>query len=299
MSPTNTNYVPTGIVATDHIHTGETQSATAWGAIIAGAVAATALVIVLLTVGAGLGLSAVSPWHNDGASAATLALSTVIGLIIVQWLSAGFGGYIAGRLRTKWEGIHGDEVYFRDSAHGLLSWALGAVLGAILLTSAATSVVGGVGKAATEITAASAAAGTAAGVAQQDSLQGWLNQNGYSMDRLLRSNKNAASTDAELRSETARILSKAVTDENVTQDDREYLAARIAQHSNLTVAEAQARVDTTIAELKAAEVKARELADQARKSAARLAMYTALSMLIGAFIAMTAAILGGRHRDLY
>ena len=296
---THTHYTPTGIVPTDHIHTTETQSAVAWGAIIAGAVAATALVIVLLSIGAGLGLSAVSPWHNDGASAATLALSTVIGLILVQWLSAAFGGYITGRLRTKWEGIHGDEVYFRDSAHGFLAWALGAVLGGVLLTATATSIIGGAGKAVTEVTAASAAAGTAAGVNQHDSLQGWLNQNGYSLDRLLRSNKNAAQSDAEIRAETGRILVKAVTDETVTQADRDYLAKRVAQHSDLTLAEAQTRVDNTIAEMKAAELKARELADQARKSAARLAMYTALSMLIGAFIAMVAGIIGGRHRDEY
>ena len=117
------------------------DSAVSWAAIIAGAVGAAALSLILLLLGSGLGLSMASPW--SGPSATTFAVSTAIWLIVVQWLASGVGGYIAGRLRTKWNGIHTDEVAFRDTAHGFLAWALATLLVAGLLGSAVSSIVGG------------------------------------------------------------------------------------------------------------------------------------------------------------
>src|SRR5271169_4162009 len=118
-------------------------SAVSWPAIIAGAVAIAAVALILLALGSGLGLSSVSPWPNSGPSATTFGVYAAVWLIIVQWVSAGFGGYLTGRLRTKWVGVHTDEVYFRDTAHGFLAWAIASVLGAILLASPATSLIGG------------------------------------------------------------------------------------------------------------------------------------------------------------
>ena len=106
------------------------QSATSWAAIIAGGVAAAALTLVLLAFGSGMGFSAVSPWSNAGVSASTFKLATGVYLIIVSMLSSTIGGYIAGRLRTKWVGLHSEEVLFRDTAHGFLAWAFAAILGA-------------------------------------------------------------------------------------------------------------------------------------------------------------------------
>src|SRR5271156_4287994 len=122
-------------------------SAVSWPAIIAGAVAIAAVALILLALGSGLGLSSVSPWPNSGPSATTFGVYAAVWLIIVQWVSAGFGGYLAGRLRTKWVGVHTDEVYFRDTAHGLLVWAVGAVVSALLLSSAVSSVASGVARA--------------------------------------------------------------------------------------------------------------------------------------------------------
>ena len=111
------------------------QSATSWAAIVAGGVATAALTLVLLAFGSGMGFSAVSPWSNAGVSASTFKLATGVYLIIVSMLSSTIGGYIAGRLRTKWVGLHSEEVLFRDTAHGFLAWAFAAVLGAVRVGS--------------------------------------------------------------------------------------------------------------------------------------------------------------------
>src|ERR1044072_7842896 len=118
----------------------EESSATAvsWGPIIAGAFAASTLTFILMLLGSGLGLTMVSPWSGPGASLPTFAVSGAIWLISVQWLPSGVGGYLAGRLRTKWVGVHTDEVYFRDTAHGFLAWAVASVIGAALLVTPAT-----------------------------------------------------------------------------------------------------------------------------------------------------------------
>ena len=119
------------------------QSAVSWAAICAGALAAVSLTLVLLALGAGLGLSSISPWPNLGASATTFTIMTAIGLIVVQWLAAAVGGFLTGRLRTKWVAVHVHEVFFRDTAHGFLAWALATVVGLLLAASAASSIIGG------------------------------------------------------------------------------------------------------------------------------------------------------------
>ena len=94
-------------------------SAVSWPAIMAGAFAIAATALILLALGSGLGLASVSPWYNSGPSATTFGVWAAIWLIGVQWFSAALGGYVTGRLRTKWVGVHTDEVYFRDTVHGL------------------------------------------------------------------------------------------------------------------------------------------------------------------------------------
>lgn len=119
------------------------NSAVSWGAIVAGAAAGAALSLILLILGVGLGLSAVSPWVNEGISAERFGMSTIIWLSITQLLSSALGGYLAGRLRTKWVDIHNDEVYFRDTAHGFLAWAVASLATAVLLTSVVGAILGG------------------------------------------------------------------------------------------------------------------------------------------------------------
>ena len=117
------------------------RSAVSWGAIVAGAVVAAAVSLILLALASGLGLASVSPWPDSGASLTTFSVMTAIGLIVVQWFASGLGGYVTGRLRTKWTGIHTHEVFFRDTAHGFIMWSLSTVLVATLLASATASLV--------------------------------------------------------------------------------------------------------------------------------------------------------------
>src|SRR6266542_4797537 len=119
------------------------QSAVAWTAVIAGGVTAAALTLVLLAFGAGMGFSSVSPWPSSGVPAGTFKVAAGIYLIVVAMLSSTVGGYLAGRLRTKWTGLHSEEVLFRDTAHGFLAWATATVVGAAALASAATFIAGG------------------------------------------------------------------------------------------------------------------------------------------------------------
>ncbi|MFK4530447.1 hypothetical protein ABIF90_008428 [Bradyrhizobium japonicum] len=113
-----------------------------WAAVTAGAVVSCALTLLLLAFGVGLGLSVVSPWSGAGVSATTFKIGTGLYFIVIAMLSSSIGGYIAGRLRSRWVSVHSDEVYFRDTAHGFVSWALAAVLGAILLVTPAANLVG-------------------------------------------------------------------------------------------------------------------------------------------------------------
>ena len=108
--------------------------ATDWGAIAGGALGAIAISIILFTAGSGFGLSTVEPWSFANRAPETFAVGAAIWLVVMQWLSAAFGGYLAGRLRAKWVGPRTDEVLFRDTAHGLLAWALATVIVAALFT---------------------------------------------------------------------------------------------------------------------------------------------------------------------
>jgi len=265
-------------------------SAVSWAAIIGGAVAAASATLVLLALGSGLGLASISPWRNAGASATAFTVGAGIWLIVVQWLSSGLGGYITGRLRTKWVGTHTHEVFFRDTAHGFLTWALASVIGALMLASAASSAIGTATQAtATAASGAAQGAGAAASMAQSRD---------YDVDTLYRGEKpEMAATDPATRAETTRILAKGITSGDVPAADRTYLAQLIASRTGISQDDAQKRVESVVAQEKDAEAKARQAADTARKSASAVSIFTALSMVIGAFIASAAAALGGSLRD--
>jgi hypothetical protein len=265
-------------------------SAISWAAILGGAVAAASATLILLALGSGLGLASVSPWPNAGASAVTFSVAAGIWLIVVQWVSSGLGGFITGRLRTKWVGTHTHEVFFRDTAHGFLTWAVASVIGALLLASAASSAIGtGTQAAATAASGAAQGAGSAAQSAQTHD---------YDLDTLFRGEKpEMAASDPEVRGETTRILAIGLRNGDVPAADRSYLAQRVADRTGVSQADAQKRVDDAVAAEKAAETKARQAADAARKSTSAVAIFTALSMVIGAFIASVAAAFGGSLRD--
>src|ERR1700688_1060199 len=132
------------VVIQPGVDTGEPSVAgVSWAAVAAGAIVSCAVTLVVLALGIGLGLSVVSPWGGSGVSATTFKIGTGLYLVVVAMLSSSIGGYIAGRLRSRWIGVHNDEVYFRDTAHGFVAWAFASVLGAVLLASPAAHLLGG------------------------------------------------------------------------------------------------------------------------------------------------------------
>jgi hypothetical protein len=266
-------------------------SAVSWAAIIAGGLTAVAATLILLMVGSGVGFAVVSPWSGQGASATSFAIGTAIWLIVVQWISAGIGGYIAGRLRASWTGIHRDEVFFRDTAHGFLAWALATVLGVMLLSSAVASAVGA---GARGVAAVAGGAATAAASAVRPISQ-------YDLDLLMRPAQpgtrpaNAPLPDAA--PEVGRIIANGLSAGDVPEADRAYLAQLVAARAGVSADEARTRVDQAVERAKRAATQAREAAEAARKAAMTLALFGALAMLVGAFVASAAAAYGGQLRD--
>lgn len=268
-------------------------SAVSWAAIFAGALVAACVSLILLIIGSAVGLAAVSPWSDEGSSAVTFTVGAAIWLIVMQWLSSGLGGYVTGRLRTKWVGVHSDEVYFRDTAHGLLAWALATVLTVGLLFSVASN-IGGAGLQAAATVGGGAAQGGISAAGSSDISMG------YGMDQLFRrTTPDPAANSDDAAAEAGRIMAMGVANGDVPEADRAYLAQMVAARAGIPAAEARNRVDTAVNNVKATVQKAKEAADAARKTASKTAVFTALSMLIGAFIAAVAAALAGRQRDDY
>lgn len=291
------------ILATDVVAPVESSSsAVSWGAIIAGSFAAATLTFILMLLGSGLGLTMVSPWSNTGASVTTFAVSTAIWLVIVQWLSSGLGGYLTGRLRTKWVGIHTDETFFRDTAHGFMAWALATLLVVFVLGSALSAAIGTGVQAASKV-ASGVAMGASAGASANTGDGGGTDATSYFVDSLFRPADAArlaapgAEGDTAAAAQASRILIASAAAGEISADDKVYLGQLVAARTGLSQADATARVDAVLAQVEQTKVAAQEAADTARKAGATFALVGALSLLIGAFIASAAAALGGRQRD--
>ncbi|OZI38117.1 hypothetical protein CAL29_07175 [Bordetella genomosp. 10] len=285
-------------------HVGGTEaarSAVSWGAVIAGAVIAAAVSAMLVTGGTGLGFLSMSPWRDDGASGSALAIGSIIWLFVTQIIAYGVAGYVAGRLRTKWTDAARDEIYFRDTAHGFLVWALSAVVGLVLLGSTLASVVSGTAKAGAALAGAGAGAVTA--VAGQAAQAGADHVSlDYFTDTLLRPNDPSASPgQGDARREVSRILTRSIATGQLSDADQAYLVKLVAQRAGVDEATAQQRLvqvqEQTKQAAQQAEQKAREASDAARKAAAAFSLWAFASLLIGAFVASFAATIGGRARD--
>lgn len=292
-------------------------SAVAWGAVFAGAAAAAALSLILLILGVGLGLSSVSPWANSGVTARTFGWSTIVWLTLTQLLASALGGYLAGRLRTRWNGVQQDEVYFRDTAHGFLAWAVASLVTAAMLTSAIGSIVGGGVQAGAAVagnvgaSATTLAGDVAASRSRSNSDDGSM---AYFVDALFRRDVTVSSPlsggiqpDPAGRSaiadsaEVARIFVNAGLTAPLPAEDLRHVGQIVATRTGLTPQEAEKRVGEihTRAQTKGREAQAaaKEAADQARKASAYAALWLFVSLLIGAFVASLAATFGGRQRD--
>jgi hypothetical protein len=292
-------------------------SAVSWGAIFAGAAAAAALSLILLILGTGLGLSSVSPWAQAGITATTFGISTILWISFTQIVASGMGGYLAGRLRTKWAAVHTDEVYFRDTAHGFLAWAIASLATAALLGSVIGSIVAGGAQAGATVAGGAVAAVGAGGAAMAGSDRGnagtsAANPVAYFVDALFR--KDASATPATATTgatgaadaappvaEAARIFASAIQTGSLPADDARYLGQLVAQRTGVAPADAEKRVNDTFTRmqtaLRNAQTAATEAADKARKASAYGALWLFVSLLLGAFCASLAATFGGRRRD--
>lgn len=238
------------------------NSAVSWGAIFAGAAGAASLSLVLFVLGTGLGLAAVSPWSHEGISAGAAGVSSIVWVTVVQLAASVLGGYLAGRLRSRWVTVHTHEVYFRDTAHGFLAWGVSTLLMATLLSSAVAGLVSGGAKAG----AMAASAGSS-----------------YEVDSIVRGAPERAP-------EAARIFAHGLANGELDSGDTRYLGRIVAANAGVSQAEGEKRVEDTFA-------KAKQAADDARKKSAWLALWLVVSLFIGAFVASVSATFGGRLRD--
>lgn len=312
------------------------QSAVAWPAIFAGAVASAALSLILLLLGAGLGLTLVSPWSGEGISGANFGLSSILGITLISLLASAMGGYIAGRLRTRWANTPNDEVFFRDTAHGFLSWSVATLGTAAVLTGVIGAIIGGGVKATAEV-AGTIASGAATALVAGNGGDNAENKESntvpmqYMLDSLLRNENSALSANSPPSSsseesapgavalsssasvngkgdlaipkgEIARIFMNAITTGSLPESDLKYTAQLVSDAADIDQKTAEKRVTDAFAALQAklqdAETLAREAADKARELSAKTSLWLFISLLIGAFIASLMAVYGGRQRDL-
>jgi len=254
------------------------SSGVSWAAVIGGAFVFASLGLILVSLGTGLGFSSVSPWSNMGASASTVGKAAIAWLILTQIIASALGGYLAGRLRTKWISVHTDEVYFRDTAHGFLVWAVGVVITAALLASAATTLAGGAAPRGSNGTTAAAG-------------EGALNPNAYFVNTLLRSNGGAADrNDVTERASVETTFAHALREGAIPPADSAYLSQVVSARTGVSQGEAEKRVSDIFAQAQQSE-------DLARKALAHFSLWLFVALLSGAFCASYAGTIGGRQRD--
>jgi len=269
-------------------------SAVSWAAIFAGAAGAAALSLLLLFLGTGLGLTAVSPWASEGISAASFGFAAIAWLSFTQLAASGMGGYLAGRLRTKWIAVHSDEVYFRDTAHGFLAWAVASLLVAALLTSVVGAIINGGVRASAAGTSAALGNSTTNTDEASSSLE-------YAIDSMFRSKFSSAQTREAVGqtavipvAEVTRIFARALSVGTLPQEDKRYVSQLIVQRSDLSQHQAEQRVLEGFDEL---QVTLKETTDEAREASAYVALWMFVALLMGAFTASLMAVFGGRQRD--
>ena len=274
------------------------ESGVSWPAVAAGAVAAAALTLLLIAFGAGIGFSSISPWSDTGVSASTFEVGTGIYLVIVGVMSSAVGGYLAGRLRTKWTSVHTNEVFFRDTAHGFLAWGFATLLSATILSTSTAYL----------------ANGAAAGIGALGQAARSVNPAELYVDKLFRPapgatqaaapasttepNANAASSATggmtnpnQARNEILRLwTADFARNQELDPSDKAYVAQVVAARTGLSQADAEKRVNEVVTEAKAA-------LDKTRRGAAKLSFWLTAALLFGAFAASLAAAEGGALRD--
>ena len=251
------------------------SSGVSWSAVLGGAFVMAAVSLLLLALGAGFELSTIALWSGVGPLAARIGTIALIWIIVTQVIASSFGGYLTGRLRSRWHAIHNDEVHFRDTANGLVAWAVAVVVSAAFLGTAASVMAG---RAATERGGVSAEQGNT------------VVANAYFVDRLFRSERPSSEADGAARAEASRIIAHDLRNNEAASADEAYLSQMVAAKTGLSAADASKRVSDVMAD-------ARQSAEELRRTSARILMWSFFALIIGAFCASFAATIGGRQRD--
>jgi FtsH-binding integral membrane protein len=254
-----------------------------WAAILAGTVIATAITLVLSGFGSAIGLSMTSALAGKGFSGMAVAVAAGLWVIWVAVTSLMAGSYVTGRMRRRAGDANAHEVSVRDGAHGLVVWALSALVGAII---ASMSVAGAV-RTGTEIARSGmSAAAIAVG-----------NTTEYAIDALVRTDTQSPAIDDNTREQIGRILVRAAADGQVGAQDRIYLTRTVAARAGVEPAEVEKRINAFSAEAKLALERARAAAESARRVGILIAFVMAASLAVAAAGAWWGASLGGKHRD--
>jgi hypothetical protein len=247
-----------------------------WAAIIAGAIAASALALVLhsFALAIGLSVSSTAPTWRD----ASIALALLSGLYVVFAALAayGFGGYVTGLMCSSAKPAPREDVEFRDGMHGLLVWALATLLTAVIGLATVQSL--------TRLAAPSATpAGAATSVTGENLIA-------YDLDRLFRAERRPNTAPEYPRAEAARILLTTSSHRGMQPDDRAYLVRLVEAQTALAQPDAERRVDEVAA-------RAKDDIARARRSAVVIAFAAGAAALLGAAACWFAASAGGRVRD--
>ncbi len=288
------NITPTDV----QVQTESNASGVSWSSVIGGAFVSGSFALIFILLGIGLGLSVISPWSGEGVSAMTIGLAAIVWMIATHAIASGLGGYLAGRLRTKWSNLDEDEVFFRDTAHGFLVWAVSMIITAALLGSMFLSIVSGGAK----LAASTATVGTIAATSGGGDNEATGGLTDYFTDMMLRTGQPVETSSEEVKRELGSILTQALRRGTIPDVDRGYMASLIARHTGLSQAEAERRVDEVFEEAQRiaaeAEETARKAADEARKATRTASLWIFVALLAGAFCASFAATIGGRQRDI-
>jgi hypothetical protein len=254
------------------------SSGVSWSAVLAGGFVTAALSLILLALGTGLGFASVSVWSGVGASASAIGTAAILWFILIQIVSSSMGGYLAGRLRTKWTGIHTDEVYFRDTAHGFLAWSVALVVTAAFLASAATSLMGSTPDRDTTTSPALHS-------------QSETGPNAYFIDSLFRTDgSKPEGENASVTREASTIFATSLKQGDLSASDKTYLDQLVMSRTGVSQSEADKRVSEAF-------LNAKSSAEAARKAIAHTLLWTFIALLIGAFCASFSGTIGGRQRD--
>lgn len=300
-----------------------TVSAVSWGAIIAGATAAAAISLILLFLGTSWGFFAISPWANDGISAKTFGFSTIIWVTLTSLIASALGGYIAGRLRTKWVAVHTDEVYFRDTAHGFLAWAVATLFTATLMTATISGIVkGGVQTAAAVGDAVATVSDKATSSSGGEETASEISA--YFINSLFRPGTTSAQNTSQnatpmatedgtsitdspvknpqpttqsqniqplskqdievIKSEAMVVFRNALWNGSLEKDDVVYLGQLVAQQTGMPAAEAEQRVNDIFNKLQAKLEEAEKAAKEVADEARKASAYASLWLFIALLI---------------